>query len=114
MDPSFTKLVPHRPGTTRAVYSKDGQFIFTTGADCFVRRFRVGSGEEPLSLDPLHEDAVTGIAVSNERLVTCSEDASVAMFDIKGGESEKICRTTLPMRDIAMSPDGQWVAIASE
>lgn len=111
---SFSKLVPHRQGTTRAAYSKDGQFIFTTGADCVVRRFKLGSNEEPLALDPLHEDAVTGIVVSNEKIVTCSEDASVALFDIKGGESQKICRTTLPIREIAFSPDGQWVAIASE
>lgn len=108
------KLVPHRPGSTRAVYSKDGQFIYTTGADCVVRRFRIGSDEEPLAFDPLHEDAVTGIAVSNEKIVTCSEDGTVAMFDVKGGDSEKICRTTLPMREITLSPDGKWAAIASE
>lgn len=110
----FSKLVPHRQGTTRAAYSKDGQFIFTTGADCVVRRFKLDTNEEPLTLDPLHEDAVTGIVVSNEKIVTCSEDASVALFDIKGGDSQKICRTTLPMRELAFSPDGQWVAIASE
>lgn len=111
---AFSKQVPHRQGLTRAAYSKDGQYIFTTGSDCVVRRFRLGSDEEPLALDPLHDDAVTGIIVSNEKVVTCSEDASVAMFDIEGGESQKICRTTLPIREVAFSPDGQWVAVASE
>lgn len=108
------KLVPHRPGVTRAAYSIDGQFIYTTGADCVVRRFKLNSKEEPLLLDPLHEDGVTSIAVSDRNIVTCSEDASVAIFDVTGGESSKICRSTLPIREVALSPDGQWVAVASE
>lgn len=108
------KLVPHRQGPTRAVYSKDGQFLYTTGSDCVVRRFKLGSSDEPLTLEPYHEDNVTGLICSNEKIVTCSEDASVSIFDIEAGESEKLCRSTLPVRDIAFSPDGQWVAVASE
>ena len=110
----LSKVVPHRPGPTRAAYSKDGQYLFTSGSDCVVRRFKLGLNDEPLTLDPYHEDNVTGLVVSNEKIVTCSEDATVAIFDIKGGESDKLCRTTLPIRDVAFSPDGDWIAVASD
>ena len=113
-DMAVEKLVPHRPGPTRAVYSKDGQYLISAGSDGVVRRFKVDSGDEPLTLDPLHDDNITGVAVSNDHVVTCSEDATVSLLSIKGGDPTKICRCTLPIRDIAFSPDGEWVAIASE
>lgn len=109
-----TRITPHREGTTRAVYSLDGAFVYTTGEDSVVRRFKLGSSDEPLALDAMHLDSATGIAVSNAKLVTCSEDATVSIFDVKGTTPDTLCRCSLPVRDVAFSPDGSWVAVASE
>ena len=79
-----------------------------------MRRFKLGSPDEPVVLDALHDDASSGIATSNDKLVTCSEDATVSIFDIKGTVADKLCRCSLPIREVAFSPDGAWVAIASE
>ncbi|BFZ58568.1 DNA polymerase alpha accessory factor Mcl1 [Savitreella phatthalungensis] len=114
-EPQLSRVSPHRPGRTRACYSRDGQYVFTTGSDRVVRRFHLASTDEPLAIDPLHDDAVSSIACTNDRLATCSEDGSVSLFDeVLGQESSKLCRTTLPMRHIAFSPDGSLLAIASD
>ena len=37
------------------------------------------------------------------------------MYSLETNQYEKmLVRCTLPIRDIALSPDGRWVAIASE
>lgn len=113
-DYELVRIAPHRQGRTRACYSLDGHYIFTTGADGAIRRFQLGSTDEPLALDPLHDDVVTGIACSNDKLVTCSEDATVSIFDVLGQDSEKLCRTTLPIREIAFDAYGEKLAIASD
>ena len=47
--------------------------------------------------------------------MTGSEDGMVAMYSLESSQYEKmLIRCTLPIRDIAVSPDGQWAAVASE
>jgi chromosome transmission fidelity protein 4 len=39
----------------------------------------------------------------------------VSRFSLENGKFEEILvRTTLPVRDVALSPDGNWIAVASE
>ena len=39
----------------------------------------------------------------------------MSRFSLESGKFEEIIvRTTLPVRDVALSPDGNWIAIASE
>jgi chromosome transmission fidelity protein 4 len=39
----------------------------------------------------------------------------VSKYTLEGNKFEKILdRATLPIRDVALSPDGNWIAVASE
>jgi chromosome transmission fidelity protein 4 len=51
----------------------------------------------------------------NDFFVTGSEDGAVCKYSLDTNSMERILtRCTLPIRDLAISPDGSWVAIASE
>ena len=39
----------------------------------------------------------------------------MSRYSLEGNKFEEILvRTTLPVRDVALSPDGNWIAVASE
>lgn len=60
------RLVPryaHTDGLTRLAYTRDGKFLLTVGSNQVIRKFQVGSDEEPDSIDN-HQDPITGIAVA--------------------------------------------------
>ena len=51
----------------------------------------------------------------NDFFITGSEDGMVCMYSLETYLYDKLLtRYTLPIRDIALSPDGKWAAIASE
>ena len=55
------------------------------------------------------------ILEQNDFFLTGSEDGTVCMYSLDTFTYEKmLTRCTLPIRDIALSPDGQWAAVASE
>jgi chromosome transmission fidelity protein 4 len=44
-----------------------------------------------------------------------AEDGTVWRYDIESGKMEKLLvRCALPVRDLAISHDGEWIAVASE
>lgn len=44
-----------------------------------------------------------------------AEDGTVWQYEIESGRMEKLLvRCALPVRDIAVSKEGEWVAVASE
>lgn len=44
-----------------------------------------------------------------------AEDGTVWKYDIETGQMDKLLvRCALPVRDIAISRDGEWAAVASE
>lgn len=47
--------------------------------------------------------------------MACSEDGTVNLFSTQSTQTEKLLvRTSLPTRDVALSPDGAWTAVASD
>ena len=51
----------------------------------------------------------------NSYFLTGADDGTVCMYSLETSEYEKmLTRFTLPIRDIALSPDGAWAAISSE
>lgn len=51
----------------------------------------------------------------NDFFITGSEDGTVWMYSLETNSMDKmLTRSTLPIRDIALSPDGNWAAVASE
>lgn len=55
------------------------------------------------------------MATQNGFFITGSEDGTVSKYSLENGKFEEILvRTTLPVRDVALSPNGNWIAVASE
>ena len=78
-----------------------------------VRVYQTGSYGEPTNLDCQENN--TAIAATNEFFLTGAEDGTVCLYSLETYTYEKmLTRCTLPIRDIALSPDGQWAAVASE
>lgn len=51
----------------------------------------------------------------NGFFIAGSEDGTVCKYSLEDNKLQDIIvRTSLPVRDIALSPDGNWVAVASE
>ncbi|KAG4304696.1 hypothetical protein PORY_001749 [Pneumocystis oryctolagi] len=111
------RLVPryaHTSGLTRVAYSLDGVFLMTVGSNQVIRKFTVNSDDEPVTIEH-HQDSITGISVSNRHFATCSEDSTVSLFSLKTNEClTMLTRCSLPIRDIAFSPDGDWLAVCSD
>ena len=47
--------------------------------------------------------------------MTGSEDGSVCKFSLESNAFDQVLvRCSMPIRDLALSPNGQWLAVASE
>ncbi|KAF2688654.1 chromosome segregation protein-like protein [Lentithecium fluviatile CBS 122367] len=104
----------HVDGPTFLTYTPDGKKLITTGVDPFCRVFSHGSDEEPTNVDDCQENN-TAVAAGNDFFITGSEDGTVSKYSLESNRFEEILvRSTLPVRDVALSPDGNWVAVASD
>lgn len=105
---------PHMAGVTRLAYTHDGRHLFTVGAASFVRQFTVGSTDEPVTLET-HDADVLAVAVSGRHFATCSNDGTANYFELATRSPlGSFFRSSLPLRDLAFSPDGDRVAIVGD
>ncbi|MDI1489198.1 MAG: DNA polymerase alpha accessory factor Mcl1 [Ramalina farinacea] len=104
----------HPSGPTFLAYTPNGKKLVTAGSNNVVRVYTTGSDGEPTNLDDCQENN-TAVAATNDFFLTGSDDGTVCMYSLETYTYEKmVTRFTLPIRDIALSPDGQWAAIASD
>ncbi|KAI9749988.1 MAG: hypothetical protein M4579_006650 [Chaenotheca gracillima] len=104
----------HTPGPTYLAYTPDGTRLISVGPNPVVRVYKTGDDGEPVTVDDCQENNL-GIAASNEFFVTGSEDGMVGLYSLATHQFEKmLVRSSLPIRDVALSPDGLWVAVASD
>ncbi|KAF2156030.1 WD40 repeat-like protein [Myriangium duriaei CBS 260.36] len=104
----------HAPGPTFTAYTKNGRKLITVGNDSVIRIFTTGSDAEPTNID-VPQESHTAIAASDDFFITGAEDGSVCKYSLATNSLDEILlRSTLPIRDIAISPDGLWVAVASD
>lgn len=55
------------------------------------------------------------VAAGNDFCLIGAEDGSVTKYSLVTRELEEILlRCSMPVRDVALSPDGLWAAVASE
>jgi chromosome transmission fidelity protein 4 len=109
-------LYPHAQGQTVLAYSDDGRYLITAGADQLIRKFTVNEeSAEPETLEQ-HSEAVVAIAASRNAFASASEDCTVNLFKMQNSSENVrlLTRCTLPVRDVAFSPDGDWLGVASE
>ncbi|KAL8799563.1 MAG: hypothetical protein Q9182_005802 [Xanthomendoza sp. 2 TL-2023] len=115
---SVTQRVRGRPahpnGQTFLTYTPDGTKLVTTGSNNVIRIYTTGSDDEPINIDDCQENN-TAVAASNSIFLTGAEDGSVCVYSLETYLYDRLLtRCTLPIRDIALSPDGIWAAVASD
>ncbi|KAF1833930.1 DNA polymerase alpha accessory factor Mcl1 [Decorospora gaudefroyi] len=104
----------HAPGPTYLAYTPSGKKLVTAGVDNYCRVFTTGSDDEPVTVDECQENN-TAVVAGSGFFITGSEDGTVSRYSLENGKFEEILvRTTLPVRDVALSPDGNWIAVASD
>ncbi|KAF2878318.1 WD40-repeat-containing domain protein [Massariosphaeria phaeospora] len=104
----------HAPGATFLAYTPNGKKLVTAGVDSFCRIFSTGSDEEPINVDDCQENN-TAVVAGNGFFIAGSEDGTVSKYSLENNKFEEILvRTSLPVRDVALSPDGNWIAVASD
>ncbi|PYI19809.1 chromosome segregation protein [Aspergillus japonicus CBS 114.51] len=104
----------HTPGTTVLAYTPDGRRVITGGSNSAIRIYTVGQDGEPKTVDE-GVDGHLGIGATNEYFIMGAEDGTVWQYEIQSGKMVKLLvRCMLPVRDIAISKDGEWAAVASD
>ncbi|KAL1971673.1 hypothetical protein VTN31DRAFT_2294 [Thermomyces dupontii] len=104
----------HTPGTTILTYTPDGKRVITAGSNSAIRIYTVGQDGEPTTVDEGVEGHF-GIAATNDSFIMGAEDGTVWRYKIETGKmDELLVRCALPVRDLAISKDGEWVAVASD
>ncbi|KAJ5693276.1 hypothetical protein N7462_002699 [Penicillium macrosclerotiorum] len=104
----------HTPGTTVLAYTPDGRKVITGGSNSAIRIYTVDQDGEPKTVDE-GVDGHFGIGATNESFIMGAEDGTVWQYDISSGKmGSLLVRCALPVRDIAVSRDGEWAAVASD
>ncbi|KAK0934035.1 DNA polymerase alpha accessory factor Mcl1 [Friedmanniomyces endolithicus] len=104
----------HAPGPTYLSYTPNGKKLITVGVNGALRVFQHGSDNEPAIIDVL-TDGHTAVASTNDFIVVGAEDGSVTKYSLLTNSMEEILvRCSLPVRDLSLSKDGEWVAVASD
>ncbi|KAK7514923.1 WD40-repeat-containing domain protein [Phyllosticta citriasiana] len=107
-------LPAHPPGPTFLAYTPNGRKLITVGLNNAIRVFQTGSDDEPTNIDNA-QDSNTAVAAANNFFVTGSEDGTVCKYSLETNSLDGVLvRSTLPVREIALSPDGNWAAVASD
>ncbi|EGP84150.1 uncharacterized protein MYCGRDRAFT_96135 [Zymoseptoria tritici IPO323] len=104
----------HAPGPTYFSYTPNGKKLVTAGLNGAVRIFDHGSDDEPAIIDVSSENHLAVVA-TNDFFVIATEEGEVVKYSLVTKKMEEILtRCTGAVRDLAISPDGQWVAVASD
>ena len=86
----------------------------TAGSNPALRVFEHGSDDEPVIID-VSTDSHTAVAASDDFVVIASESGEVTKYSLRTNTLEDILvRCTTTVRSIALSRDGEWLAVASE
>jgi chromosome transmission fidelity protein 4 len=119
---NMTSLIASRPrprpahtqGTTRCAYTPDGSRLVTVGSNNTIRLYKTGFDGEPDNIDDCQEQNLA-VAASNAFFVAGAEDGTVIKYSLAEKMFDSyLLRTTLPVRDVALSPDAKWCAVASD
>ncbi|KAH7146471.1 WD40-repeat-containing domain protein [Dactylonectria macrodidyma] len=101
-------------GTTRCAYTPDGSRLVTVGNANTIRLYKTGSDGEPTNIDDCQERNVA-VAVADGFFVVGSEDGTVTRYSLETASYETfLLRATLAVRDVALTADGQWCAVATD
>ncbi|RVD88494.1 uncharacterized protein DFL_002677 [Arthrobotrys flagrans] len=104
----------HSDGPTFVTYTPDGKYLLTAGQNSSLRKFTHGSPDEPDIIDQDH-GANTGISTNNESFFISSEDGLIESYSVRTSSNyQLLTRFSLAARDVAVTPDGHWVAACGD
>lgn len=104
----------HTQGTTRCAYTTDGARLVTVGSNNTIRLYTTGSDGEPTNIDDCQEQNIA-VATGKNEFIVGSEDGTVSLYSLDSASFERfLLRTSLPIRDVELSHDGKWCAVASD
>ncbi|KAK8039752.1 chromatin-binding protein CTF4 [Apiospora rasikravindrae] len=104
----------HTQGSTHCAYTPNGSRLVSVGSNNTIRLYKTGFDGEPTNIDDCQEQNVS-VDASDEFFVVGSEDGTVSLYSIPDATFDKfLLRCSLPVRDVALSPDSKWCAVASD
>lgn len=104
----------HTQGVTRCAYTPNGTKLVTVGSNNTIRLYKTGFDGEPTNIDDCQEQN-TCLAARDDYFIVGSEDGTVSLYSIPDATFDKfLLRSSLPIRDVAVSPDAKWCAVASD
>ncbi|KJF60006.1 chromosome transmission fidelity protein 4 [Coccidioides immitis RS] len=104
----------HTPGTTVLSYTPNGHKVVTGGSNSTIRIYTIGEDGEPKTVDEGVEGHLA-IAALNDSFIMGAEDGTVWQYGLPDGQMDKmLVRCSLPVRGLAISKDGDWLAVASD
>ncbi|CZR53923.1 probable sepB protein [Phialocephala subalpina] len=104
----------HTRGPTYLSYTPDGTKLITVGSNNTVRVYRTGFDGEPTNIDECPEQNA-GVSSADNFFVLGSEDGNISKFSLETMAFEKyLTRCSLPIRDVVLSPNGEWCAVSSD
>lgn len=104
----------HTQGTTRCAYTPNGLKLVTVGSNNTIRLYKTGFDGEPINIDDCQEQNFT-VDASDDFFVVGSEDGTVSLYSVPNATFDKfLLRCSLPIRDVSLSPDSKWCAVASD
>jgi chromosome transmission fidelity protein 4 len=103
----------HTEGLTHCAYTPDGTKLVSVGSNNTIRVYKTGSDGEPINIDDDEEN--TAVATANDFFVIGHEDGRVSLCSLETNAFDKaVTQCSLPIRDVALSPDKKWCAVASD
>ncbi|KAJ9142318.1 Minichromosome loss protein 1 [Coniochaeta hoffmannii] len=104
----------HTQGSTHCAYTPDGSKLVTVGSNNTIRLYKTGFDGEPANIDECQEQNVA-VSTNNDFFVAGSEDGTVSLYSLGSNTFDRfLLRCSLPVRDVALSPDSKWCAVASD
>lgn len=86
----------------------------TVGSNNTIRLYKTGFDGEPINIDDCQEQN-TSVVANDQFFIAGSEDGLVSLYSLETNVFERfLTRCTLPVRDVALSPDGTLCAVASD
>lgn len=104
----------HTSGTTKAAYTPDGTRLITVGSNNTIRLYKTGSDGEPINIDDCQEQN-SAVVAAQDFFIVGSEDGTVSLYSMATNMFERfLLRTSLPIRDVSLTSDSIWCAVASD
>ncbi|HEV2550098.1 MAG TPA: c-type cytochrome [Stellaceae bacterium] len=107
-------LVGHTGPVAAIAVSPDGASVATASWDRTVRLWSLGGG--PARVFEGHQQNVNGVAFmpDGKTLVSAGYDATLRFWPLGGSEASRVTTLPLPLTAVAVAPDGEIVAAATD